>query len=80
MNTVEQMREEVKNYIDAADEKIVKMVHAILEVDAADDQEWWEAMPDEVKDDVEEAIRQSDNDEVMSFAEVKQKYPQWFSK
>lgn len=30
------MRNEVKKYIDSADEKVVKMVHAMLEVDADD--------------------------------------------
>ncbi len=36
MSAVKQMRNEVKKYIDSADEKVVKMVHAMLEVDAED--------------------------------------------
>ena len=72
------MRKEVKKYIDRADEKVVKMVHAMLEVDAEAD--WWDAMPDNVKTDVEAAIRQADKGELISHGEVKKKYPQWFSK
>ena len=72
------MRNEVKKYIDSADEKVVKMVHAMLEVDAEAD--WWDAMPDEVKADVETAIRQADKDQLIPHDEVKKKYPQWFSK
>ena len=78
MNAVKQMRKEVKKYIDTADEKVVKMIHAMLEVDAEAD--WWDAMPDTVKADVELAIRQADKGEVISHEEVKKKFPQWFTK
>ena len=40
MNAVKQMRLEVKKYIDAADTKVVKMVHAMLEVEKEND--WWQ--------------------------------------
>jgi predicted transcriptional regulator len=78
MSAVKQMRNEVKKYIDNADEKVVKMVHAMLEVDAEAD--WWDAMPDNVKADVETAIKQADKGELISHEEVKKRYPQWFSK
>ena len=72
------MRKDVKKYIDTSDEKVVKMVQAMLEVDA--DADWWDAKPDEVRKDVETAIRQADRGEVLSHEEVKKKYPQWFTK
>lgn len=72
------MRNEVKKYIDSADEKVVKKVHAMLEVDAEAD--WWDTMPDNVKADVETAIKQADKGELISHEEVKKRYPQWFSK
>jgi predicted transcriptional regulator len=78
MSAVKQMRNEVKKYIDSADEKVVKMVHAMLEVDAEAD--WWDAMPDNVKADVEAAIKQADKGELIPHEEVKKRYPQWFSK
>lgn len=34
MNPEKIMRNEVKKYIDTADRKVLKMVHAMLEVDA----------------------------------------------
>jgi hypothetical protein len=55
MDSVKQMRRDVKKYIDTANEKVVKMIHAMLEVDAEAD--WWDAMPNDVKADVEEAIQ-----------------------
>lgn len=78
MDPVKQMRSEVKKYIETADEKVVKMVHAMLEVDAEAD--WWDAMPDEVRKDVELSMKQADNGAVLTHDEVKKKYPQWFTK
>jgi hypothetical protein len=78
MNSVKKMRTEVKKYIDTADEKVVKMIHAMLEVDA--DAEWWDTMPDNIRSEVEESLKQADNGETMTNEQVKQKYPQWFSK
>ena len=40
MDAEKQMRMEVKKYIDAADVKVVKMVHAMLEVEKQSD--WWQ--------------------------------------
>jgi uncharacterized protein HemY len=78
MDPVKRMRNEVKKYIDTADEKVVKMVHAMLEVDGAAD--WWDAMPDEVRRDLELSMKQADQGEVLTYDEVKAKYGQWFLK
>jgi len=78
MDAVKQMRKDVKKYIDTADPKVVKMMHAMLEVDAYAG--WWDEMPDNVKADVEEAIRQADNGEVIPHAEIKKKYAKWFTR
>lgn len=40
MDAVKQLRLEVKKYIDTADTKVVKMVHAMLEVEKESD--WWQ--------------------------------------
>jgi flavoprotein len=40
MDALKQMREDVKKYIDTADAKVVKMVHAMLEVENEGD--WWQ--------------------------------------
>lgn len=76
MDALKQMRNDVKKYIDTADDKVVKMIHAMLEVDA--DSDWWDEMPDKVRADVEEAILQADRGEVMPHEEVKKKYKKWF--
>lgn len=75
---IKDIREEVKRYIDHADERVVKIVYAMLGVDA--DADWRETMPDNIKSDVEELLSQADKDEVISHEEVKKKHLQWFSK
>jgi hypothetical protein len=64
MSTIEILRNEAKQYIDEADEKAIKMVIAMLEVNAEEDEDadWWKAMPDDVKAEVEEAIKEADED------------------
>ena len=72
------MRQEVKKYIDTADVKVVKMMHAMLEVDAEND--WWDEMPDNVKVDVDAALMESKNGEVIPHAEIQKRYKKWIAK
>ncbi len=58
MNTEKVMRQEVRKYIDTADVKVVKMMHAMLEVDA--DSDWWDTIPDRLRADVEAALIESE--------------------
>ncbi len=78
MEDVKDFRKAVIEYIQNADEKVVRMVHAMLEVDAKEDP--WDQMPDEVKADVEAALQESERGEGMSHDEVKNKYSQWFTR
>ncbi len=78
MEEVKDLRKAVIKYIQNADEKVVKMVHAMLEVDA--EEEPWDQMPDDVKADVEAALKESERGEGMSHQEVKKKYSQWFAR
>ena len=80
MSTAElkELRQEVKKYIDHADEKVVKMMYAMLETDAQAG--WWDEMPDGIKAELEESIAQSNKGKVMTHEQVKKKYPQWFTK
>lgn len=72
METIKLMREEVKKYIDTADEKVVKMMHAILEADA--DEDWWHSMPENVKADVGAALEESKKGQLTTHEEIKKRY------
>ena len=79
MNDVETLKSEVKKYIDRADEKVLKMVHAMLEVDA-EENNWRNEIPDNVKDEINVALNDLDNGKGIPYAEVKKIHPQWFPK
>ena len=78
MDTIKAMRQEVKKYIETADAKVVKMMHAMLEVDA--DNSWWDSLPEEIRTDVEAALTESENEEVIPHAEIQKRYKQWVVK
>lgn len=80
MDSIEAMRKEVKEYIDTADEKVVKMMHAMLEVDAEEDTDWWDTMPDEVKADIDKAIREADEGKLIPHEEVMKFLQKWLVK
>ena len=79
MTDVEALKNEVKKYIDRADEKVLKMVHAMLEVDAGEN-DWWDEIPDSIKQEMNEAIKDLDNGKGISHEDVKKMHPQWFPK
>ena len=79
MNDVETLKSEVKKYIDRADEKVLKMVHAMLEVNA-EENDWWDEIPANIKDEINEAITDLDNGKGIPHEEVKKMHPEWFPK
>ena len=78
MNEVSTLKKQVKKYIDTADEKVIKMVHAMLEVNAEKD--WWDDLPEEVKVEIHEAQNELDKGKGLPHEKVKKLYPGWFSK
>ncbi len=72
------LREQIKKYIDRADEKSLRMVKAILEIEAEYD--FWDGLPEVVKNDVDEALVEIENGLGKSHEEVSKKYNQWRTK
>ncbi len=77
MTATEALRKQVKKYIDKADENSLRRVNAILEIDQ---QDFWDTLPDHVKNDVDEALLQSAKGEGKSHEEVMKKYKKWRTK
>lgn len=73
------LRNMVKEHIDHADELILKKVYNILEA-SSKDAEWWHNMPEEIKAEVEDAIKEADSGVTLTHDEVRKKHPQWFTK
>lgn len=78
MANVTILRKNVKKYIETADERVVKMVHALLEADSQID--LWDELPSTVQQDVEDAIKQSAKGKGKPHDEVMKKYNKWLTK
>jgi hypothetical protein len=78
MNAEKIMRQEVKKYIDTADVKVVKMMHAMLEIDA--DSDWWDTIPDSVKADIDAALEESKKGIVTPHTEIQKRHKKWIVK
>lgn len=72
MSATEQLRNSIKQYIDQADEKVLRMVQAILEIEQQYD--FWDDLPEAVQNDVEEALKQSEKGMGKTHEEVLKKY------
>ena len=64
--------------MDTADERMLSMVHALLEENTSS--AWWDTLPDDVKNDLKESIIQVDNDQTLTAEEVNKRFPQWHLK
>jgi len=73
-----EMREEVKKYVDKADDKVVKMLYAMTGTEQGDD--WWDHLPKKVQAEIDEAIADLDRGNGIPHEEVIKKYSKWFTR
>jgi predicted transcriptional regulator len=75
MKEVAVLRKEVKRYIDKADEKTLKMIQAMLEVEQESD--WWDDLGEEAKASIERGLKDADAGRVTPHDVVMKKYKKW---
>ena len=84
MTATEALREEVKEYIDHADDKSLRMVKAILEIEQEDEssleEENFDDLPKALQIMIDKGIKDGEEGNVISYEKVKEKYSQWFGK
>jgi hypothetical protein len=73
-----EMRKKTKKMLDKADDRMVKMVYAMLEADKEDD--WWDDLPKEVQDSIDKAIAELDAGKGIPHDVVMKKYKKWFTR
>lgn len=72
MNTTTNIRKEVNQYLNIADDRILKIVHNILKTDAEED--FWDELPIGVQKNIQTTIKQSEEGKGKSHKEVMAKY------
>ena len=69
------LKKEGKKEGDKAEEKTIKMSHAMLEVNAEDD--WWDDLPDAAKKSIGRGLKDVEDGKVTPHKEVMKKYKKW---
>lgn len=86
MSATEILHEDVKELIDHAGDKALRMVKAMLEADQEEQREEdmededWDDLPEQLQIMINEAVKQFDEGRGIPHEEVMKKYPQWFKK
>jgi predicted transcriptional regulator len=86
MTAIQALRKELKQYVDSADEKALRIVKALLEIEQEDDEDWedsevdWDELPEELQLLIEKGIKEADEGKGIPHEEVVKMYPQWFKK
>ena len=87
VTAIKDLRKEVKKYLDLADERMLKAIHAMLEKDMEEElsdedisPNWMDEMSLEEQASMEEGVRQLENGEGIPHAEVMKKYGKWLTK
>ncbi len=73
-----ELKEEVKKYIDQADERMLKAVYALLEADQQED--WWDSISDEERHAIETGLKQMEEGKTTPHEEVMEKYSKWLTR
>ena len=77
MDEVTILKNKAKKYLDNADEKTIKMIYAMLEVDAQND--WWNDLSEPAKNSIQQGLKDVENGKVIPHKEVMKKYKKWLS-
>jgi hypothetical protein len=77
MNIAVTKVELAKQLLTTNNTSLINQIKALFETQDVD---LWDEMPDEIKQSVERAIKQADNEELKSHDEVMKKYKKWLKK
>ena len=72
------LRKEIKKYINHADDRTLKIVHAMLE--AEKDYDSWDELPPALKRSITKSLKQADEGDLIPHEEVIKKYGKWVTK
>jgi len=75
MTDTELLRKNLKKQLDQADEKSLKLVRAVLEVQEEND--WWDDLSEAAKASIEEGLKDAEAGRLTPHKEVMKKYKKW---
>jgi predicted transcriptional regulator len=75
---VKALKQQIKKYIDAADERMLRIVFTMLEADTEKD--WWDDLPKEVQDSIDEGLKDIEEGNFITHEEFMKRNERWFKK
>lgn len=72
------LRKQVKNLVEKADEKTLRIIYNLFEINKSED--WWNEMSAEQKLAVKQAINEADKGKVIPHSEMEKLYRKWLRK
>jgi len=77
---VKALKQEIKKGMDKASVKTLRILYHILEIENGEEDDWWDDLPLEVQQGIDEGIKQADRGEVITHKEFMKKNRKWFKK
>ena len=72
------LRRQVKDLVEHADEKTLRIIYNLFEINKQED--WWNEISDEEREAVKEAINEADKGKVIPHLEMEKLYRKWLKK
>ena len=72
-----ELRGLVKNYVNTADERLLRVIKAVVESYKGDSLDWWDEMSEDEKKEIEIGLLQSDKGEVVPHNDVMKAFNRW---
>lgn len=71
------LRKQVKNLVENADEKTLRIIYNLFEIK---DEDWWNEISKEQRSAIKEAIKEADSGKVIPHSEMQKNYRKWLRK
>lgn len=72
------LKREVKEYLNHSDERMIRVVHAMLKAD--NDTDWWDETTDVQRASIERGIKDMENGNTIPHEEMVKVYSKWLTK
>ncbi len=72
-----ELRGLVQDYVNTADERLLRVIKAVVESYKGENSDWWDEMSEEEKKEIETGLLQSAKGEVTSHNDVMKAFDRW---
>ncbi len=71
------LRDRLHKNIDLADNKLLKMLEALIEAYQTEETDWWDDLSKEEQEEIDEGLKQADQGQLIDHSEVMKTFDKW---